>query len=72
MPVLRSRRGGGGEAEVALDEGAVVAAGAAQGDERLREVVPVHSYQKIMPVLRSVLEAPFFIHDEIKMMKYYS
>ena len=37
--VHRSRRGG--EAEVALDEGAVVAAGAAQGDERLREVVPV-------------------------------
>ena len=40
MPAVhRSRRGR--EAEVALDEGAVVAAGAAQGDERLREVVPV-------------------------------
>ena len=29
-----------GVAEVALDEGAVVAARAPQGDERLREVVP--------------------------------
>ena len=41
--VHRSRRGR--EAEVALDEGAVVAAGAAQGDERLREVVPVQPWR---------------------------